>query len=102
MPVVAAPHGLALGGGCEICLPPTRCAPTPRPTWASSRSAWALLPAGGGVQGDGPAGRAAAEAGDVDPIPFVLKAFSTVAMAKVSSAAEEARVGFLRPDDQDA
>ena len=42
VPVVAAPFGLTLGGGCEISAARrAACAPRPRPTWAWSRWAWA-------------------------------------------------------------
>ena len=59
-----------------------------------------LLPAGGGTKELALRAVRAAEAGDADPSPFVFKAFSTIAMAKVStSAAEAAQLGFLRPGD---
>ena len=38
VPVVVAPAGLALGGGCEIACTPTACRPLRKPTSASSKS----------------------------------------------------------------
>ena len=38
VPVVVAPAGLTLGGGCEISLHGDRYTPRPKPIWASSRS----------------------------------------------------------------
>jgi 3-hydroxyacyl-CoA dehydrogenase len=45
-PVVAAPYGLTLGGGCEVCLVrPTRSWPTVNFTWAWLKSASGCCPA---------------------------------------------------------
>ena len=100
-PVVAAPAGMALGGGTEICLGADRIRAAAETYMGLVEVGVGLLPAGGGLKEmavrhlDGiPDGVAA------DPLPFLRKAFETVGMAKVSTSAKEAReMGFLRPWD---
>lgn len=49
IPVVLAPHGLALGGGCEICLHADKvitAAETPPASWKGIR----CTPGGGGTK----------------------------------------------------
>jgi len=100
-PVVAAPAGLALGGGCEICLGADRIRAAAESYLGLVEVGVGLLPAGGGIKEmvirhlEGiPEGVA------VDPLPFLRKAFETIGLAKVSSSAEEARaLCFLRPCD---
>ncbi|MGE5663716.1 MAG: 3-hydroxyacyl-CoA dehydrogenase family protein, partial [Deltaproteobacteria bacterium] len=101
-PVVAAPAGMALGGGCEICLGADRVRAAAETYMGLVEVGVGLLPAGGGTKEmvvrhlDGiPDGVAA------DPLPFLRKAFETVGMAKVATSAKEAReFGFLRPWDK--
>jgi 3-hydroxyacyl-CoA dehydrogenase len=100
VPVVAAPHGLALGGGCEVCLHATAVNALAETYMGLVEIGVGLLPAGGGTKEMALRAIRAAEAGDADPQPFVAKAFTTIAMAKVStSAAEAAQLGFLRHGD---
>ncbi|MGA8890440.1 MAG: 3-hydroxyacyl-CoA dehydrogenase/enoyl-CoA hydratase family protein [Anaeromyxobacteraceae bacterium] len=100
VPVVAAPHGMALGGGCEVCLHADQVDALAETYMGLVEIGVGLLPAGGGTKEMALRAVRAAEAGDADPSPFVFKAFSTIAMAKVStSAAEAAQLGFLRPGD---
>lgn len=101
-PVVAAPAGMALGGGAEICLGADRIRAAAETYMGLVEVGVGLLPAGGGTKEmvvrhlEGiPAGVAA------DPLPFLRKAFETIGMAKVSGSAKEAReLGFLRPWDR--
>jgi 3-hydroxyacyl-CoA dehydrogenase len=101
-PVVAAPAGMALGGGAEICLGSDRIRAAAETYMGLVEVGVGLLPAGGGLKEmairhlEGiPEGVSA------DPLPFLRKAFETVGMAKVSSSAKEAReMGFLRPWDR--
>jgi 3-hydroxyacyl-CoA dehydrogenase len=101
-PVVAAPAGMALGGGAEICLGSDRIRAAAETYMGLVEVGVGLLPAGGGLKEiairhlEGiPDGVSA------DPLPFLRKAFETVGMAKVSSSAKEAReMGFLRPWDR--
>jgi 3-hydroxyacyl-CoA dehydrogenase len=100
-PVVAAPAGMALGGGCEICLGADRVRAAAESYLGLVEVGVGLLPAGGGTKEmvvrhlEGiPDGVAA------DPLPFLRKAFETIGMGKVAGSATEAReLGFLRPSD---
>ncbi|MCL5965991.1 MAG: 3-hydroxyacyl-CoA dehydrogenase/enoyl-CoA hydratase family protein [Deltaproteobacteria bacterium] len=101
-PVVAAPAGMALGGGCEICLGSDRIRAAAETYMGLVEVGVGLIPAGGGIKEmairhlDGiPDGVSA------DPLPFLRRAFETIGMAKVSTSAEEAReLGFLRRSDR--
>jgi len=100
VPVVAAPHAMALGGGCEVCLHSDAVNALAETYMGLVEIGVGLLPAGGGTKELAIRAVRAAEAGDADPSPFVFKAFSTIAMGKVStSAAEAAQLGFLRQGD---
>ena len=99
VPVVAAPFGLTLGGGCEV-EPPLgpRAAPRRRRTWGSWSSGSASFPAGGGTKEL--ALRALDRAAGVegaDPFPFLRRAFDLIAFAKVSTSGAEAHRMFLHP-----
>ena len=100
VPVVAAPHAMALGGGCEVCLHSDAVNALAETYMGLVEIGVGLLPAGGGTKELAIRAVRAAEAGEADPSSFVFKAFSTIAMGKVStSAAEAAQLGFLRPGD---
>src|SRR3990170_2557511 len=101
-PVVAAPAGMALGGGAEICMGADRIRAAAETYMGLVDVGVGLLPAGGGTKEmvirhlEGiPEGVSA------DPLPFLRKAFETIGMAKVATSAKEAReLGFLRPWDR--
>jgi len=101
-PVVAAPAGMALGGGCEVCLGADRVRAAAETYLGLVEIGVGLIPAGGGTKEmvirhlEGiPDGVAA------DPAPFLRKAFETIGMARVATSAKEAReLGFLRPGDR--
>ncbi len=101
-PVVTAPRGLVLGGGCEVSM---QCAHTQMlgETYIGLVEVGVgLLPAGGGCKemlarymGDIPEGT------EYDPNPFVQAAYKNIAMAHVAVSAEGAReVRYLRPSDR--
>jgi 3-hydroxyacyl-CoA dehydrogenase len=101
-PVVAAPFGLALGGGCELCLASAGVRAHAETYMGLVELGVGLIPAGGGTkemllrctEGIPPGVNA-------DLFPFVRQAFETVAMARVSTSAKEARgLGYLRTTDQ--
>jgi len=100
-PVVAAPQGMALGGGCEVCLHGARIHATAETYMGLVETGVGLIPAGGGskeilVR----ANERAAGGEDLDLFHALKPLFETVAMAKVSTSGEEARdLGFLRPAD---
>jgi len=108
-PVVAAPAGLTLGGGCEICLHSARVRFAAETYMGLVETGVGLLPAGGGtkemlirntehlfeVQKGGVYPR------QIELMPFVARAFETIAMAKVSTSGPEAiKLGYLRPQDK--
>ena len=99
-PVVTAPAGLALGGGCEICLASDAIV-------AHAETYMGLVECGVGVvPGWGGCGELIARGVSNPvmprgPMPAVAKAFETISTAKVSKSAAEAReLMFLRPDDR--
>jgi 3-hydroxyacyl-CoA dehydrogenase len=100
VPVVAAPHGLALGGGCEVCLHATAMNPLAETYMGLVEIGVGLLPAGGGTKELALRSIRLAERYDTDVSPFVFKAFTNVAMAKVGTSADELRdLGYLREGD---
>ncbi len=101
-PVVAAPAGMALGGGAEICLGSDRIRAAAETYMGLVEVGVGLLPAGGGLKEMAIRHLEGIPDGvSTDPLPFLRKAFETVGMAKVSSSAKEAReLGFLRPWDR--
>jgi 3-hydroxyacyl-CoA dehydrogenase len=100
VPVVAAPHGLALGGGCEVCLHATAMNPLAETYMGLVEIGVGLLPAGGGTKEMALRAIRLAEKYDIDASPFVFKHFNTVALAKVSASADElAAMGMLREGD---
>jgi 3-hydroxyacyl-CoA dehydrogenase len=100
IPVVAAPHNLVLGGGCEICLHADAVNPHAETYMGLVEVGVGLLPAGGGTKEMAIRAIKLAEANDIDASPFIFKNFTNIAMAKVStSAAELSEMGFLRHGD---
>ncbi|MGH9779661.1 MAG: 3-hydroxyacyl-CoA dehydrogenase NAD-binding domain-containing protein, partial [Candidatus Acidiferrales bacterium] len=99
-PVVVAPHGMALGGGCEVVLHGARVVAAPETYMGQVETGAGLIPAGGGCKEL--ALRAADAATDeLDLLSRMRHDFETVALGKVSTSADDARrLGFLRPGDQ--
>ncbi|MGC4027687.1 MAG: 3-hydroxyacyl-CoA dehydrogenase/enoyl-CoA hydratase family protein [Steroidobacteraceae bacterium] len=100
VPVVAAVRGLALGGGCEFQMHSARTVAHLESYIGLVEAGVGLLPAGGGLKEIAVrASQAAGPGGDV--FPELKKIFETVAMAKVSGSALEAReLGLLRAADK--
>ena len=97
-PVVAAPAGMALAGGCEVCLAADRMRYAAETYMGLVEAGVGLIPAGGGCKELLLRAMAMSPSPNEDPLPFVRKAFETVAMAKVSLSAPEARtLGFSAP-----
>ena len=101
-PVVAAPFGLTLAGGCEICLSSAAMRAAAETYMGLVEVGVGLIPAGGGTkemllrctEGVPPEV-------DADLFPFVRRAFETVGMAKVATSAKEAqKFGFMRSTDR--
>jgi 3-hydroxyacyl-CoA dehydrogenase len=102
-PVVAAPYGLTLGGGCEVCLGADRIVAHAELYMGLVEIGVGLLPSGGGclnlwkklVQTIPEA------VTDVDLAKFFVPAFMSIALAQVSTSAAEAKAsGFLGPTDR--
>jgi len=100
VPVVAAPHGMALGGGCEVCLQSDAVVANAETYMGLVEIGVGLLPAGGGTKELALRAIRLADQWETDVSPFLFKSFSTIAMAKVSSsAAELGPMGLLRQGD---
>jgi 3-hydroxyacyl-CoA dehydrogenase len=100
VPVVAAPAGLTLGGGCEIALHADRVQAAAESYIGLVEVGVGLIPAAGGTKEMLVRAVEAMPPGATDYLPPVQRAFETIAFAKVSSSAEDAeRLGYLRPVD---
>src|SRR3984885_1393943 len=100
-PVVVAPQGMALGGGCEVALHGARIQAAAESYMGLVEAGVGLIPGGGGTKemmiraNEHAAGRE-----DLDLFHALKPVFETLAMAKVGTSAEECRdLGFLRRDD---
>ena len=100
-PVVTAPAGLALGGGCEMAMHGARCLPNGETYLGLVEVGVGVIPAGGGCKEilvrltegipDG------CVEGGMNMQYHMAKAFENIAMAKVStSAAEAMELGYIR------
>jgi 3-hydroxyacyl-CoA dehydrogenase len=102
-PVVAAPRGQTLGGGLEVCLHSDRTVAAGETYMGLVEAGVGLIPAGGGTKelARRIVSKPLSITPDATPLPFVQKAFETIAMAKTSSSALEAKeMGFLEEDDR--
>lgn len=100
VPVVAAVRGLALGGGCEFQMHGARTVAHLESYIGLVEAGVGLLPAGGGLKELAVRASAAAGPGG-DVFAELKKVFETVAMAKVSTSAVEAKeLGLLRAGDK--
>lgn len=102
-PVVAAPFGLTLGGGCEVCLAVDRIVGHAELYMGLVEIGVGLLPAGGGCLNlwRRTLQTIPASVTDVDLGRFFIPVFMTIAMAKVSTSAADARAsGFLGVRDR--
>ncbi len=100
-PVVAAPAGMALGGGAEIAMGADRIRAHAELYMGLVEVGVGLIPGGGGtVMVLARHMEGIPEDIPVDPFPFTRRAFETIAMAKVSTSAEDARrLRLLRAHD---
>jgi len=100
-PVVTAPAGLALGGGCEMAMHGARCLPNGETYMGLVEVGVGVIPAGGGCKEilvrltegipDG------VIEGGLNMQYHMAKAFENIAMAKVgTSAAEAMELGYIR------
>jgi 3-hydroxyacyl-CoA dehydrogenase len=96
IPVVTAPHNMALGGGCEINLHADAVVAHAETYMGLVEFGVGLMPAGGGVKEMALRISDNRKAGDLELNDF-QEAFVTIGQAKVSTSAEEAfELGFLK------
>jgi 3-hydroxyacyl-CoA dehydrogenase len=100
-PVVSAPQGMALGGGCEVPLHSARIQAAAEAYIGLVETGVGLIPGGGGTKEMLiRANEHAASDEDLDLFHALKPVFETIAMAKVGTSAEESRdFGFLRRED---
>jgi 3-hydroxyacyl-CoA dehydrogenase len=99
-PVVAAPFGRTLGGGCEVVLAAARVRAYGELYMGLVEVGAGLIPGGGGNK-ELVIRNAEKMKGFGGPFPPVQKAFETISFAKVSTSVEEARsMALLRKTDK--
>ena len=99
IPVVVAPHNMALGGGCELSLHSDHVQAHAELYMGLVEVGVGLIPAGGGTKEMTLRFSNAINSGDVE-LNQLQDYFLNIAMAKVSTSAEEARnFGYLRKSD---
>jgi 3-hydroxyacyl-CoA dehydrogenase len=112
-PVMAVPFNMALGGGCEICLAAPFRQASAESYIGLVEAGVGLVPAGGGCKNlllrveeiirgmHNPKDKIWFSPEDAGPYPKVRWAFENIAMAKVSTSAEEAKaLGYLAAEDK--
>jgi 3-hydroxyacyl-CoA dehydrogenase len=101
VPVIVAPAGLTLGGGCEIALHGDRVQAAAESYIGLVEVGVGLIPGGGGTKEMLARAVHGLPANHPDLLPFVQQAFETIGFAKVStSAADATRLGFLGDADR--
>jgi len=101
-PVVIAPAGMALGGGCEVTMHGSRVVAAAETYIGMVELGVGVIPAGGGTKEMmrriiNPGMRTPG----VDIFPFLQRIFEQIGQAKVATSAEEARqMGILGPTDR--
>lgn len=106
-PVVVAPYGMCLGGGVEIAIHAAARQPHAELYMGLVETGVGLIPGGGGCKeatmaaiAAGTSIRPDARGEGVEFFEALKKSFETIAMAKVSTSAAEARgLGFLKASD---
>ncbi len=100
IPVVVAPHGMALGGGCEITLHADRVVASSELYTGLVEFGVGLIPAGGGTKEFTQRVSKNIEDGDI-LVNAYKNAFLNIGMAKVSTSAHEAfDLGILQKGDK--
>jgi 3-hydroxyacyl-CoA dehydrogenase len=98
VPVVAAPTGLALGGGCEILLHCAAVQAHAELTTGLVETLVGIIPGWGGCKEMLIRKRSASQLG---PMPPIIAAFEQIALAKTAKSAAEAKdLNYLRPHDR--
>jgi 3-hydroxyacyl-CoA dehydrogenase len=101
VPVIIAPAGLTLGGGCEMVLHGDRVQAAAESYIGLVEVGVGLIPGGGGTKEMLARAVEGLPASHPDLLPFVQRAFETIGFAKIStSAADARRLGFLGDADR--
>ncbi len=100
-PVVTAPYGLTLGGGCEISMHGDKVQAAAETYIGLVEVGVGLIPAGCGTKEMTlRAMNAAKKAPDADPLAFLKKTFELIGMGKVATSGQEAKSwGLIRDAD---
>jgi 3-hydroxyacyl-CoA dehydrogenase len=99
VPVVVAPHGMALGGGCEMAMHSDRIQAAAETYIGLVEAGVGLIPGGGGTKEMTLRVSDRLEAGDVE-LNALQNSFMNIAQAKVSTSAYEAYdMHILRKED---
>ncbi len=100
-PVVTAPFGLALGGGCETAIHGDKVRASAETYIGLVEVGVGLIPAGCGTKEmTMRAMDKAKETPDADPLAFLKKTFEMIGMGRVATSAQEAKSwGIFRPWD---
>ena len=99
-PVVGAPSGMALGGGCEILLHCDAVQAHAESYLGLVEVGVGIVPGWGGCKEMMLRGLASDRPGFGGSMPTISRVFETIGLAKVSRSAKEARtLGFLRAGD---
>jgi 3-hydroxyacyl-CoA dehydrogenase len=100
VPVVVAPHGLTLGGGCEMTLHADKVQAAAETYIGLVEVGVGLIPGGGGTKELTKRVSDGIESGDVE-LNALQNAFMNIATAKVATSAHEARgMNILRTQDK--
>jgi len=100
VPVIVAPAGLALGGGCEVTMHGDRVQAAAESYIGLVEAGVGLIPAGGGTKEMVARAAESMPPGSTDFLPPIQRAFEAIGFAKVSASAPDAqRLGYLRSVD---
>jgi 3-hydroxyacyl-CoA dehydrogenase len=101
VPVVAAPYGMALGGGLEVCLGAGNVQAAAETYAGLVEVGVGLVPGGGGTMNLlWRAMEGVPDGATVDPYALVTQVFKNIALVKVGTSAEEAKAyGYFRRED---
>lgn len=100
VPVVVAPAGMTLGGGCEIVLHADRVQAAAETYMGQVEVGVGLIPAGGGTKELLARAATKPPVGVANALPFVKHSFELIGLGTVSTGARDAqRLGLLRGID---
>jgi len=101
VPVIVAPAGLTIGGGCEIALHGDRLQAAAESYIGLVEAGVGLIPAGGGTKEMLARSVSGLPRSSADVLPFVQQVFETIGFAKTSTSALDARrLGFVADVDR--